>query len=244
MELGEFVSWWQWALAGLAIFVGSCAQGSIGFGLGLIAAPFLVMIEPTLVPVPVLLLAMVLAAMVAVSERGSLDYRGVRWAMLGRVGGTVAGTAVLVALPQRWMIVVFAVLILLGVVLSVAGWHVEPTPRTQTAAGALSGFMGSITSVGGPPMALLYQRRTGSQLRATLSLFFLFGTVLSVTLLAIAGRVHGRDFTRAGALLVPTLLGFLVARRLRRYLDAGYLRPILLVVSAIAATVVLADAII
>ena len=232
---------WQWLLASVAIFFGACAQGSIGFGLGLVAAPFLVMIDPTLVPGPVLLVATVLAGLVAMGERGSLDLRGVKWALVGRVFGAVSGTVAVVVLPQDPLVVLFAVLILTAVVLSAAGRHVEPTPRTQAAAGALSGFMGSITSVGGPPMALLYQRRSGSQLRATLSLFFLFGTLLSVALLTIAGKIGMREVRRAGILLIPTVIGFLVARRLHRRLDAGSLRPVLLAVSGVAALVVLVD---
>jgi uncharacterized membrane protein YfcA len=232
----------DWVLASLAIFAGACAQGSMGFGLGMIAAPFLAMIEPSLIPAPVLIVAMGLAALVAWRERASLDARGLKWAIAGRVPGSALGTYAVVVLPEQTLLVVFAVLILAGVGLSVAGWRVEPTPTTQAGAGALSGFMGSITSVGGPPMALLYQRRSGAELRATLSLFFLFGTTLSVTLLAVAGKLHGRDVGRAGILLGPMVAGFLVARWLAPRLDAGLLRPVLLWVSGAAATVVLLSA--
>ena len=48
--------------------------------------------------------------------------------------------------------------------------------------------MGSITSIGGPPMALVYQHRTGPELRATLALFFVFGSSLSILLLTWSAR--------------------------------------------------------
>ncbi len=138
----------------------------------------------------------------------------------------------------------FAGLILVAVAISVFGRAVEPTPATQATAGAMSGFMGTITSVGGPPMALLYQRRTGAQIRSTLSMFFLLGTILSVTLLGVSGQIDATDLRRTAVFLAPTIAGYLVARRVARHLDAGALRPILLVVSATAATVVLIDAIV
>ena len=62
------------------------------------------------------------------------------------------------------------------------------------------------------------------------------------TLLAVAGKLHGRDVGRAGILLGPMVAGFLVARWLAPRLDAGLLRPVLLWVSGAAATVVLLSA--
>ena len=236
------MSAWEWALAFVVIFLGSCAQASMGFGLGMIAAPFLAMIDRTLVPVPILILAMLLAAAVAWHERGSMDIAGVKWALAGRVVGTIAGTLVVINLSPRPMMLLFAALILIAVAISAFGHTVEPAPGSQLTAGAMSGFMGTITSVGGPPMALLYQRRTGAQVRSTLSMFFLFGTILSVTLLAVGGEIDSTDLRRTAVFLAPTLGGYLLSRRVAKYLDAGALRPILLTVSAIAATVVLLDA--
>ena len=63
-------------------------------------------------------------------------------------------------------------------------------------AGALSGFMGTIVSIGGPPIALLYQNESGPSLRGTLSAFFVVGVAL-----AIIGLCAVRTFRRTEALL-------------------------------------------
>src|SRR5690606_31828007 len=42
------------ALATVAVLIGACIQGSLGFGLGLVAAPVLVMLDTSLVPSVVL----------------------------------------------------------------------------------------------------------------------------------------------------------------------------------------------
>lgn len=225
------MTWWEWCIALSAVFVGACAQGSFGFGLGVTAAPVLALVDDSFVPGAVLLVATVLTMLVAARER-SFDWRSVSWAIAGRVPGSVLGTWAVVVLPKDDLIVLFGVLVLLGVGVSVAGWSIEPRRGALLSAGAVSGFMGSITSIGGPPMALVYQHRTGRELRSSLSLFFLFGSFLSVTLLLVAGELDRGDLRHALALLPAMLLGFAASRWAVRWLDGGRLRPWLLGFSA------------
>jgi uncharacterized membrane protein YfcA len=228
-----------WTIAMAIVAVGACAQGSIGFGLGLLAAPVLALINDDFVPGPLLMVAFVLTILVATRERGRLDVRGVKWAVVGRVPGSIVGAVAVVTLPDRTLIVVFAVLVLIGVILSVIGWNVMPTPGTLFTAGATSGVMGSITSIGGPPMALVYQHRSGPELRATLALFFVFGSALSILLLSIAGEIGRRDIRTAAALVPAMLVGYVASRRVGRWLDHGYMRPALLGFSATASIALL-----
>lgn len=228
----------EWCVALVAVFVGACAQGSFGFGLGVTAAPILALIDDRFVPGPLLLVATVLTVLVVARERSFL-WRPVGWALVGRVPGSVLGTWAVVVMPKDDLIVLFGVLVLAGVGLSLAGWAIEPTRPTLVTAGAASGFMGSVTSIGGPPMALVYQRRSGAELRASLSLFFLFGSLLSVTLLFGAGEMHRADLRRALTLLPAMLLGFAASHWAARWLDGGRLRPWLLGFSAVTASLLL-----
>ncbi|MEN9505341.1 MAG: hypothetical protein RI958_1267, partial [Actinomycetota bacterium] len=66
----------EWAIALVAVFAGACAQGAIGFGLGTVAAPVLAITDDDFIPGPLLLVALVLTCLVAVRERGGLDWRG------------------------------------------------------------------------------------------------------------------------------------------------------------------------
>jgi hypothetical protein len=230
----------DFAVACVAVVIGACVQGSLGFGLGLIAAPVLALLDPDLVPAPLLMLALLLTIGVAFRERKALDWRGLKWAFAGRVPGSILGTVAIVWLPEQWMLVLFSLLIIIGVVLSAAGWTVVPTSPALFGAGAMSGFMGSLTSVGGPPMALVYQRHSGAQLRATLALFFTFGALLSLLLLAIAGKAHTEDVGRALQLLPAMLVGFWLSRHASGWLDRGYTRPAILVFSGLVAVTLLA----
>jgi uncharacterized protein len=233
------VSPFDWAVALTIVAIAACAQGSLGFGLGLLAAPVLALVDGRFVPGPLLILALVLTVMVAFRERGRLDLRGVKWAVIGRVPGSVLGVLAVVALPDDVLLVVFAVLVLAAVVISIVGWDVQPEPVTLFAAGATSGLMGSITSIGGPPMAIVYQHRSGQELRATLALFFVFGSSLSIVLLSIAGEIEPADVGRAAALLPAVFVGYFASRYAGRWLDRGLMRPMLLGFSAGAAILLL-----
>lgn len=223
----------------VAVVVGATVQGSLGFGLGLVAAPVAAMVDTRLVPGPVLLAVVPLTMLVAFTDRSRLDWRAVQWAVVGRVPGTVLGVWALASLPEREMVIVFSVAVLAAVGLSVAGWRIRPGRRTLLVAGAASGFMGTITSIGGPPMALVFQREEAAQLRATLAAYFVIGSVLSVVFLAAGGEL-GMTELRLSLLLVPgVLVGFALSRVAARHLDRGRTRTAVLAFAAASATVVL-----
>lgn len=223
----------------LVVAIGACIQGSLGFGLGLIGAPVLALIDDDFVPGPLLFVGVVLTAVVAARERGALDWRGIRWALVGRVLGTAIGTVAITRVGEDGLIALLAVSILVAVALSVAGWHVRPTPTTLVGAGTVSGVMGMLTSVGGPPMALVYQRERAAQLRTTLAGFFLFGASLALLAL-VPGGEFGTHELGLGVLLLPGLvMGLAASRWLGRYLDHGWTRPAVLAFSAFSASLLL-----
>ena len=228
-----------YVVAAVAVAAAACVHGALGFGLGTVAAPVLALVDERFVPGPLLCVGLVLTLLVAARERGALDVRGVRWAIAGRVPGTLVGAVAVASLPQRGLILLFAVLVLAGVALSVAGLRVEPTRSANFGAGAASGFMGTITSVGGPAMALLYQREDGARLRSTLALFFVFGAGLSLATLTVTGAFGGDELGLGLSLLPPTLLGFALSAASARWLDRGRTRAAILWFAGITSGVLL-----
>ena len=81
------------------MFVGSTVQGSIGFGMGLLASPILILIDERFVPAPILLSSWVLTTFLVLRERQAIDLVGLRWAVAGRVAGTSVAGVVLAVLP-------------------------------------------------------------------------------------------------------------------------------------------------
>jgi uncharacterized membrane protein YfcA len=224
--------------ATMVVAVGATLQGSIGFGLGLFSVPLLVLIDPAYVPGPLLLASLVLTALVLYRERHAVRLADLKWAVVGRVVGIGIALIALRVVPADRIAVLFGSLVIGAVLLSASGIHVAVRPGALLGAGVLSGFMGTSVSIGGPPMALLYQRETGARLRGTLAAYFMIGVSLSIVGLSLIGRFGPPEVLRAAILVPGIVLGALVSRYTARRLDRGYIRKAVLVVSALSAVVV------
>ena len=233
------MSWFDIAAASATVLVGSILQGSVGFGMGLLASPILMLVDPRFVPAPILLSTMVLTALLTYRERHAIDLAGLRWALAGRIVGTTVAGTVLLALPAGRMELLFGVLVLLGVVMSVSGFRPQPIPLVLLSAGTLSGVMGTVASVGGPPMALVYQDALGARIRSTMSGFFVVGTTLSLFALRLVGRL-GADEVRLALLMLPSLLaGFMISRWTAGIVDRGYARVVVLAIASLSGVLVI-----
>ncbi|MDQ2926974.1 MAG: sulfite exporter TauE/SafE family protein [Pseudomonadota bacterium] len=223
----------------LVVLIGACLQGAGGIGFGMFVGPVFAIGRPDLVPGPVLLLAGLLSTMSAVREYRSIDFRVLGYSLAGRIPASVAGGMLFALLPLRTMSIVFALLILGAVGLSLKGWRVHARPQNFVLAGAVSGFMGTITSVGAPPMAIVYQDFGPPKLRATIGAFFVAGAIGSLAVLAAVGRFGAVELKLGLSLVVPMAIGFALSNVVVRHLDRARTRLALLVMSGVAALALL-----
>jgi uncharacterized membrane protein YfcA len=224
------------AIALIAVCAGALVQGSIGFGLSLISVPAISLIEPGALPASILVLALPMTVWMALRERGHIDVRGFLQITFGRLFGTAAGVWVVASVSESRLSVVIGAAIVVAVGLSVLAPQFEAGNRTRVVAGVFSGLMGTAAAVGGPALALAYQKHPGSVLRSTLAVSFVAGSVVSLAALAIAGQVEGDDVLIAVSLVPGLAAGLFLADRWRGRLDAGWLRPTVLSFAAIAGT--------
>jgi len=228
-----------YALAALVIFLAAVVQSAFGMGFGQVSAPFLLLIDPTLVPVPILIMSMVVSCLSAYRGRRDIAFRELGIALGGRLVGIFLAAEVMVLIvASAYFSLVFAALILLAVAISLISKTLNPTPVSLVTAGALSGFMGTITSVGAPPMGLVYQNRSGANVRATLNAFFGIGTIMALAVLAAYGLVEQKHIVLAAGLFPSLLLGTWAARFLFRHIDQQF-RPLVLGICASSALVIL-----
>lgn len=223
----------------LIMALGSLVQATIGFGMALIAAPLLLLVNPEFVPGPIIVGGLSLTLMVAVRDRKAIDFGNIRWLIVGRAPGAGMGAWLLAAAPAASLDGLLAGMILLAVVVTVLGPPLRPTPRTLVGAGVVSGVMGTIVSIGGPPVALLLQRDEGSKLRATLSGYFIFSSSLSLGALTWFGQFDPPRLQLGLQLIPGAVLGFALSTPLRGLVDRNYTRPLVLVLSTFAAVTVL-----
>ena len=85
-------------LAGVVVTLAALVQSAVGYGMGLIAAPLLALLDPALVPVPLIMLTTGHSMLAIARDRRHVDWRGVGWAMLGRLPGTGLGVLAVAAL--------------------------------------------------------------------------------------------------------------------------------------------------
>lgn len=224
----------------LCVAVGGVLQGSVGFGFGAFAAPLLAIVDTRLVPGPMLVTALAITLLVAWRERHGLHLSEVGWAVAGRVPGTAIGALAVAVLPKRALVIALALTVLFAVAVSLGTLRIRRTARSLLVAGMASGTMGTATSVGAPPMALLYQDAPGATLRGTLSGFSLFGAAASLVGLFVVGEL-GRFELQAGLLLVPPMLvGYAVSSAVARFLDRGRSRRAVLGLCATSSLFLLA----
>jgi uncharacterized membrane protein YfcA len=174
-----------------------------------------------------------------IRERKAVDVTGLKWALVGRIPGTILAGYLIAVISENAMILTFGILLLIGVAISVAGIRFPPRPRNLIFAGLLSAIMGTIATIGGPPMALVYQEAKGEELRSTLSGYFIIGGLFSILTLAFVGKFGETELWLSAVLLPGTVLGYLISSSLLPRLNPQLTRISVLVVAAVSAVVVI-----
>jgi uncharacterized membrane protein YfcA len=205
----------------------------------MLAAPIVAIVDPSLIPGTLIMLATLLTIFVVIREHEEIDLSGTGWALVGRVPGTIAGALLLAALPERALALALAGVVLAGVVLTSTGWIPVPHRRNLMLAGATSGVLGTATSIGGPPMALVWQNTTGARLRGTMSGFFLVGSLMSIAVLTLTGAVDGSTVSSFAVLMPAVVIGYGLSRLVNHLLDRQRQRWIAIAISAVGAIVLI-----
>jgi len=81
-------------------------------------------------------------------------------------------------------------------------------------AGFVSGVMGTATSIGGPPMAIVMQGQQANTIRGNLAAFFLYSSLVSLIILMPTGYFGWREVGLAIPLIPASWLGSYAASRL------------------------------
>jgi uncharacterized membrane protein YfcA len=233
------LTWIAILIATLALGVGAALQGTVGYGLGLLAAPILVLIEPRMIPGPFMLAALALTVSMTLRERQALDPKGVGWMVAGLLPGALLGVLALTRLPQRAFSVLFGVAVLLAVLMSASGLRLPRRKSVLGAAGFIGGVMSILAGMSGPPAALVLQDEAPQRLRAMLSVFFIANSLISVAVLILVGRFGAYEIELTAVQLPGILLGYLASYRLVARLGERSLRPAILGLSALTAIIVI-----
>ncbi|WP_421869672.1 sulfite exporter TauE/SafE family protein [Motiliproteus sp.] len=225
----------HFAIATLSVASGALLQAATGLGAGLIVVPLLAMLSLSLVPGPMIFASLALSTTMAIAGRQQIDFEGFEPLLGGLLLGTVVAAATVAKLPLEKLGLLFGVMILLAVGLSLRQPRFNFSVGGCFGAGLLSGVMGTAAGIGAPVLALLYQHHSGPTLRATLALLYCLSSLMMLALLHWAGR-FGQAELISGLTLVPGfVIGYLISPRLAGFIDQGYARPAVLILSSLSA---------
>jgi hypothetical protein len=225
-------------IVGAAVFCGAIIQGNLGFGTTITAFAVIVLVEPELLPQSLMIASTPMIATLLVRHFRGGKIADVATVLVGRVPGIALAIYLLRTVDHTYIVMGGAFLVLAVVVSSAKGATIRRTRATLLIGGVASGLGGTALSIGGPPVALLYQREQGPALRSTMSWLAATGVPVAALGLALSGEFSATDL-RTGLALVPfTMAGTIVAPKLTPWFD-GRLRPIVLTVCGAGALVAL-----
>ncbi len=215
--------------------VAATLQSTVGFGFAVASVPLLRLIDPHLAPVPQLLMIVPLAVSMAIRERASMDISGIRWVLLGRVLGALAGWALLAVATELVLDLSMAFIVIIAVIALAVAKSVPRNPATETLAGTVSGVGAMVSSIGGPPLALLYRDAGGKTLRSSLAAIFVIGLTITIATRTVGGLITSEDIVLAVCLLPAVAVGFYCSQFFLGRIEGAPLRLAILIVASLSA---------
>lgn len=241
MFLGISAATWSYIFIGVLILAGTITQGTIGFGLGTTATPIIALIRPELVPTLILLLALCISSYTLSRTFRETSWRVVGISSLARIPGSLVGAWAIASLSPNGLSIFIGCAVLFAMTLSSLGWSPRPTTLNTLIAGVASGILGTSTSIGGPPMALIMKRFDPDRTRGTLAGTFVLGTLVSLIILAFSGQISSIQIGAAAAYLPLVIVGLIAANHLNQFIDRNLLNRIVIIVAISAALMLIVE---
>lgn len=230
----------DWTLATIVlstmfVSLGALLQAVTGLGAGLIVVPLLAILSVELIPGPMIFGSLALSASMAFFGRKSIDFTNMPKIIFCLLVGTLLAAVLISVVAFDKLGLLFGIFILGAVGLSLKMPKFSMNVKGMMVASVLSGFMGTAAGIGAPVLAMAYQNHNGASLRATLAFLYFVASVTMLVVLHFAGR-FGENEIISGFYLMPGFIaGYFVSPKLVKFIDKGYARPSVLVLSTISA---------
>jgi uncharacterized membrane protein YfcA len=241
-------NWQSLAISSAAIFLAAIVRGFSGFGFSLLSITAISLVLPPREIVPSIFLLEVAASINLIpSIWREIDWRSLRWLLLGYVIALPFGVYALALLPEPPMQLAMSVFVLATTAMMLRGFrmHKTPTAAATTATGAASGIFNGAFGIGGPPVVLFYFSTPAAAAvgRASVIAFFLSTDVLGLGWQAHLGLITAQSFVQFIAWLPTLLIGVWVGAHGFRRIDQALFRRLVLWILVVLAILTFAKAI-
>ena len=229
---------WELALGLAAMFFGAIVLGTISFGLGTVAMPFMLLILPPQDAVVIVNAVVVLTTGITIMQTWRhIDLQSSWPFVLAGLPPVPLGVLLLHgADPIALRLSIVVVILALGV-MSLFQVHL-PGARGRVAA-PVCGFVATllVTTLGvGAPLAGLYaieQDWSRDAIRATLALYFFMASALALALFAVTGLIGITTAQNIGILSMAVLLGTGVAMAIASRISLRAFRYVVVAVTVV-----------
>jgi uncharacterized protein len=224
-----------WILAFCAVVFAAFIRGVSGFGLSVILAPILLLIINSKAVVPVnVILSMLSNLMVVSYSLKHLNFRAILPMAACNLAGIPLGLWILTIIePSTLKILIGSVTILFAIPLTIGITKVFTRERLAGGvAGFFSGFIGTATSLGGPPVVLFMHNQDWQKdkIHSGLATYFLITAPFTLVALALAGLINTKTVVLAASLVPAMFLGIFLGMITFRRINARFFRGLSLAV--------------
>ncbi|GAD80101.1 sulfite exporter TauE/SafE family protein [Vibrio ezurae] len=221
-------------IAMLLIFVGAFIQTTTGFGMAVVASPLLLHLSPQYIPAPIIIVGFFLASINLHKYRAYVSWTNLKQTVIGLLPGTLFGAGILYMIDANQLALLLGGAVLTAVAVSLLPIKIEVTAKRLMIAGFFSGFLGTSSGIGGPPMALLLQHQKVHLIRANLAAFFWFSCILSLSIQIPIGYMSMHHLLLALPLIPASYAGYKLAILVIDSIPQQIVRNISLVLCVIA----------
>ena len=227
---------WELALGMAAMFFGAVVLGTISFGLGTLAMPFLLLVLMPRDAVVIATAMIILTTALTVVQTWRHLRLSETWPfMLAGLPPVPVGVFLLHEFNPTALRVIIAAVVLTVGVMSLFSVRLPGARRRWMALVVGSATTLMVTTFGvGAPLAAIYsieQDWSRDEIRATLALYFLMAAALGMALLAVTGLVNIGVAQDIGLLAVAVVAGSGVAAVVARRISLRFFRYVVVAVT-------------
>ncbi len=227
----------------LSVFIGAITQSAVGIGFG-IPGCVILLFDPSLIPTSIVLMGTFVAFSNAFLSFNQIIKKDLIYSLIGRVIGTlIAVPLIMITIGTKYFMFIFGFMLLVIIPLSFFKWNIEASIKNISIAGLFSGFLGTLTGVGGPPMGIVYQNSKSSRVVPTLNMFFGIGASFSVIVLWNIGLLNMIIAIKCLLLSPGVILGITLGRQkfIKNFVDIKF-KTLILIICILSAVIVLSQA--
>ena len=226
------------AWCAFALFCGGAIKGTLGIGTPLLTVPMMSLVLPIHMAVTIMAVPVVVANLWQTIIAGRAAYVLKRfWPVLIAVlCGTYVGTKILSVIDQRTLLLAIGGIVISSTLLQFSQPHLRLPARLEKPAGMafgfVSGLVGGISSMFGPPLIiyLVSLRLSKDMFVSAIGCLYLSAVVPWVAGLILFGVMDSRTLTLSAAGVVPVFTGILLGQQIRRRMSERWFRTFVLII--------------